>query len=679
MAITKFLDITGLTEFKNLLMTDLLNVVSAEDAKAIKAVSQSSDGYTLYFYKKTNPVSSTEAAFSITLPSPVDITGKMDKVASAVAGHIAVFRADGSVADSGSAPDAFATAAQGKKADTAVQSIQKSETKGSINVDGKDIPVNGLTATAFAPLDSFETAGAAQAVKTELTASLESAKTDISALETRADQAQASLASITDSKTGILANAKKYTDDNIQALHIENYTTKTYVDSALSTKAESSSVYAKSEIDTKVSSLQGSINNVKAYVGEIPEDDPAKDVISYLKDLIRIAENEASYDDTAVKASIQKNTAAIGVLNGTGDGSVSKAVADGIARIVADAPESLDTLKEISDWILQHEPDAAAMNTKIIASQKDISDLSALVGKLPEGAASATLVGYIAEYVGTALDNSDLSQYAKAADLDSAVDRIAAGERSVAALQASLAEGGATANAITAAKKAGTDAQASVNALSDKMGAVPEGSATLKDYIDKQDNALRSSVSSLSNDADKLRDDVSALTGRVDESAASITGNTSDIAKLKTDVQKAQTDTDQLTSYVGAFRTDDQTIKTVVQYIDKKSADAVASSKYDDTSVKADIKKNQDDIASINDPGSGILATALTQTAAQVSGALKDSKTYTDALRDGDVAANSAAIGRNAGEIDALKTKVGDGFTSITLSEIQALFDDSEG
>ena len=44
-----------------------------------------------------------------------------------------------------------------------------------------------------------------------------------------------------------------------------------------------------------------------------------------------------------------------------------------IAEIVANAPEDLDTLKEIADWISSHADDAAAMNTAILANTEAIS------------------------------------------------------------------------------------------------------------------------------------------------------------------------------------------------------------------------------------------------------------------------------------------------------------------
>ena len=47
-----------------------------------------------------------------------------------------------------------------------------------------------------------------------------------------------------------------------------------------------------------------------------------------------------------------------------------------IAEIVAEAPEDLDTLKEIADWISTHEDSASAMNTNIKKNQSDINELN---------------------------------------------------------------------------------------------------------------------------------------------------------------------------------------------------------------------------------------------------------------------------------------------------------------
>ena len=71
---------------------------------------------------------------------------------------------------------------------------------------------------------------------------------------------------------------------------------------------------------------------------------------------------------------IEANETAISTLNGTGDGSVKKAVSDGIAEVVAGAPEDFDTLKEMSDWISTHETSASAMNSQIQDNKKAIDN-----------------------------------------------------------------------------------------------------------------------------------------------------------------------------------------------------------------------------------------------------------------------------------------------------------------
>lgn len=46
-------------------------------------------------------------------------------------------------------------------------------------------------------------------------------------------------------------------------------------------------------------------------------------------------------------------------------------ITEEIAKIIADAPEDLDTLKEISTWIEEHADDAAAMNLEIQTLKTD--------------------------------------------------------------------------------------------------------------------------------------------------------------------------------------------------------------------------------------------------------------------------------------------------------------------
>lgn len=62
----------------------------------------------------------------------------------------------------------------------------------------------------------------------------------------------------------------------------------------------------------------------------------------------------------------------INIINGTGEGSIKKAIADVIAQIIAEAPESFDNFKEISDWITSHSSDAAEMNGRILQNTNEL-------------------------------------------------------------------------------------------------------------------------------------------------------------------------------------------------------------------------------------------------------------------------------------------------------------------
>lgn len=119
-----------------------------------------------------------------------------------------------------------------------------------------------------------------------------------------------------------------------------------------------------------------------------------------------------TYDDTALRELIGANTSAIKILNGTGEGSVAataeaKATLE-VAKIVAGADASFDTLKEIADWIASDTTGAAAMANAIDA-------LEALVGDKS-----------VATQIAEAIDDADLDKYALATDLTSLSDRVTA-------------------------------------------------------------------------------------------------------------------------------------------------------------------------------------------------------------------------------------------------------------
>ena len=135
---------------------------------------------------------------------------------------------------------------------------------------------------------------------------------------------------------------------------------------------------------------------------------------------------KGTYDDTAVKnliatnaegiatnkAAHEANAAAIEILNGDGDGSVSKIAttiaATKVAEIVAGANADFDTLKEIADWILNDTTGAADMANKI-------KSLTTLVGDKS-----------VATQIADAIAAEGLDKYALASDLTDLADRVKA-------------------------------------------------------------------------------------------------------------------------------------------------------------------------------------------------------------------------------------------------------------
>lgn len=312
---------------------------------------------------------------------------------------------------------------------------------------------------------------------------------------------------------------KKYVNDadakSLKSVKIEGRTLKFY---KVEEPIEEGTLPAYSiEIpETDLTTVTKAIDAVKAIADKLDGEDTVegsvKAQIKALKTELEGQITASEYNDTEIKKSIKANTDAIGVLNGTGDGSVDKKVADAVASIVANAPAAYDTLKEISDWISTHTSDASAMNSSIQTNKTDIANLAKLVGTLPEGEDSATIVAYIDKKVGavdfssavaTAKSEaiSEAKKYAdglaknyataeqgKKADTALQASDIATLKDDVAANKASLAEGGATATAIADAKKAGTDAQTSVNELAKRVDSI-EGTSYVE-ATDEEINAL---------------------------------------------------------------------------------------------------------------------------------------------------------------------------------------------
>lgn len=203
--------------------------------------------------------------------------------------------------------------------------------------------------------------------------------TKVSGLETSIGANTDAITAINDDTNGILAKAKEYADGKVYD------DTKVKADIATNT--------------TNITTNAGGIAENKTAIAAINNETTG---------ILAQAKKYADDQDTVVKAGVDKNTAAITKLNGTGEGSVSKTVADEIAKVVADAPANFDTLKEIADWIANDTTGSAKMANDIAAivgtdkgedgTPKSIRAVaeevaSAKVGAIPN--ASQSVVGLI--------------------------------------------------------------------------------------------------------------------------------------------------------------------------------------------------------------------------------------------------------------------------------------------
>lgn len=107
---------------------------------------------------------------------------------------------------------------------------------------------------------------------------------------------------------------------------------------------------------------------------------------------------KAVIDAKAASADVEALSGKVTTLIGSDANKSARTIAnEELAKqlIPENAKESLDTLSEIAAWIQEHPDDASALNIAI-------SNLQTLVGTLPEGTTSTTVVDYITEAINKA-------------------------------------------------------------------------------------------------------------------------------------------------------------------------------------------------------------------------------------------------------------------------------------
>ena len=170
------------------------------------------------------------------------------------------------------------------------------------------------------------------------------------------------------------------------------------------------------------------------------------------------AELEAVIAEKADAADVEAVQAAIETLNGDGDGSVKKTAEDAaaaeVAKVVAEAPEDLDTLKEVADYIAADKTKASEIETKLSEHDAAVEELGAKDEEL--AAKDAELEAAIAEKADASALEDEITR-AKTAEqaLDTKVDAKADNDALEAEITRALGKEGELQDAI--AEKASND------------------------------------------------------------------------------------------------------------------------------------------------------------------------------------------------------------------------------
>ena len=444
MAQLKVFTLDNLTQYDGLIK----GYVNAADAKSLKTVAI--DGNTLKFYRVSEPVGETTPAYEITLPQQ-DVSNFVAKITGAVAGDVVIAKADGTIEDGGVKLADLAlktdvqSLADGAVKDNADAIAEINDANTGILKQSKDYAdaqvkalADGAVKTNADDIDALE--GRATDLETTVNR-LDGADTVVGSVKAQIKDAKAELEQkITNSmyndtqvKADIAANTKAIEDEAARADAAEK-ANKALIDAntdeiaAIKDADTGILKQAKDYTDAEVAKVQKEVDDLEVVVGGMYTNDQIDKMVSD-------AQTAATYDDTELRGLISDNADAIKAHEEAIDAKVATLIGDDTGKSVRtianeelaaqligeNAKESLDTLEEIAAWIQSHPDDASAMN-------KAIEDLKALVGELPEGVEATTIAGYIAELV-----NAEKS---RAEEVESGLD-----ER-LQAVETAIGEGG---------------------------------------------------------------------------------------------------------------------------------------------------------------------------------------------------------------------------------------------
>lgn len=213
---------------------------------------------------------------------------------------------------------------------------------GTVKFNGTDVPVAGLGSAAYTEASDYDAAGAANDVKTALIGSAGDASTANTIYGAKA-----------------VAAAAQTSADNAQ---------------------------------TAADNAQVDVNELKAKVGTVPTD---KTVVQMIAD----AQAAATYDDTDLTNRVSANETAISTLNGTGEGSVSKAIDDAFNEFAANVSDDgvVNTYKELIDYAATHDAEFTSLVGEVTTNKNAIATLNG----------DASTAGSVAKTVADAISTSE--------------------------------------------------------------------------------------------------------------------------------------------------------------------------------------------------------------------------------------------------------------------------------
>lgn len=200
------------------------------------------------------------------------------------------------------------------------------------------------------------------------------------------------IAAINNAETGILKQAKDYTDGKDTAI------------AAAKKAGDDAAAAVKNLSEGQVTTNKNDIATINGKLGTIPAD---KTIAGMISD----AQTAATYNDTEVRGLIKDNKDAIDVLNGgdTIEGSVAKNIKDAINTFATQISEDgkVNTFKELVDYVAAHGNEYTAAIADIATNKSAIDTLN------------GTGAGSVSKAVNDAIDGLNIEDYAKSADVES--------------------------------------------------------------------------------------------------------------------------------------------------------------------------------------------------------------------------------------------------------------------